>query len=133
MSQLSNDVARAHLAASVRGQRLLNRLRAIALALPEAQEVEAWGLPTFRVRKRIFTNLSPADEGWICSLKCTPARAAALIAEDPRFRPSPHMGKHGWVYFSLTGRIRWSRVGALVADSYRLVAPKSLAATSTLV
>src|SRR3954469_12456149 len=38
----------------------LNRLRQICLALPEAHEVEAWGEPTFRVRKKLFAMHSSA-------------------------------------------------------------------------
>jgi hypothetical protein len=30
------------------------KLRKIALALPEAHEVEAWGAPTFRVKNKLF-------------------------------------------------------------------------------
>jgi hypothetical protein len=35
-------------------KRPIDRLRAICLALPEAEEKEAWGDPTFRVRGKIF-------------------------------------------------------------------------------
>ena len=33
---------------------LLDRVRRICLALPETSEKEAWGEPTFRVRKKLF-------------------------------------------------------------------------------
>jgi hypothetical protein len=33
---------------------VLRQLREIALAVPEAVEVEAWGRPTFRDGKKIF-------------------------------------------------------------------------------
>lgn len=32
----------------------LARIRKLCLGLPEAQEVEAWGTPTFRIRNKIF-------------------------------------------------------------------------------
>lgn len=32
----------------------LARLRTLALKLPEAHEVEAWGEPTFRVKNKLF-------------------------------------------------------------------------------
>jgi hypothetical protein len=35
-------------------QRSLTRLHPICLALPEAEERETWGEPTFRVREKIF-------------------------------------------------------------------------------
>jgi hypothetical protein len=33
----------------------LTELRAICLSFPEAVEIEAWGRPTFRAGKRMFT------------------------------------------------------------------------------
>jgi len=35
-------------------------LRQLAMSLPETSEQAAWGMPTFRVRNRIFASLSPA-------------------------------------------------------------------------
>ena len=40
--------------------RPIDRLRAICLALPEAEERETWEIPTFRVRDRIFAMAHPA-------------------------------------------------------------------------
>ena len=124
---MTNDEARTQLAGSSRGQQLLAKLREIALVLPETSEVDAWGLPTFRVRNKIFTNLGGTEGDWTCSLKCTHDRAVALVVTDPRFCASPHVGQHGWVYLSLEGRIKWSEVGTLVRASYCLIAPKTLA------
>ena len=40
-------------------QRMLARIRAVCLALPETAEVEAWGHPTFRVADKIFAGFTP--------------------------------------------------------------------------
>jgi hypothetical protein len=40
----------------------LDRVRRVCLALPEAFEQEAWGAPTFRVRKRIFAMFASAGK-----------------------------------------------------------------------
>ncbi len=41
-----------------------------------------------------------------------------------------YVGRYGWVSMDLTGKgLDWALVEDLVVDSYRLVAPKSLAAT----
>jgi hypothetical protein len=50
----------------------------VALALPEAEERETWGHPTFRVRDRMFAALS--DDGRLASVKATREEQAALIA-----------------------------------------------------
>ena len=40
---------------------ILDRLRTICLALPEAHEVEAWGTPTFRVKNKLFAMWASSD------------------------------------------------------------------------
>ena len=115
--------------------RPITRLRKICLALPEAHEVEAWGEPTFRVRNKIFamyaspgthhTQGRPAT--W---LKAGPANQPFLVRTAPdRFFVPPYVGSSGWVGVWLDGDVDWQEVGALVRDSWRLTAPKRLAAT----
>ena len=110
----------------------LERLRRICLALPEAGEKEAWGDPTWRVRDRIFAMQKGNYEGgrpsvWV---KAPEGAQAALVASDPdRFFVPPYVGAKGWVGVHLDGRtVDWGEVADLVEDSYRLIAPKRLAA-----
>jgi predicted DNA-binding protein (MmcQ/YjbR family) len=53
-----------------------------------------------------------------------------LIAADPaRYYMPAYIGPRGWVALRLdTGEVDWDEVAALVVASYRLVAPKRLAA-----
>ena len=105
----------------------LDRLRAICLALPEAEERETWALPTFRVREKIFA-MAPGGgtEVWC---KAPPGSQAVLVGADPaRFFAPPYMGPKGWIGIRLTGRPDWMEVAQLVRRSYRLVAPRRLAA-----
>jgi hypothetical protein len=39
----------------------LRRVRKLALSLPEAHEVEAWGEPTFRVKNKVFAMYAHAN------------------------------------------------------------------------
>jgi hypothetical protein len=110
----------------------LERLRAICLALPEATEKEAWGDPTWRVRDRIFAMQKGNYEGgrpsvWV---KAPEGAQEALVAEDPdRFFVPPYVGGKGWIGVHLdTHAVEWDELADLVADSYRLIAPKRLAA-----
>ena len=119
-------------ALTVRPERL-RRLRELCLALPEATEKETWGDPTWRVRDRIFAMQKGNVDGGRPSvwLKAGEGVQEALVASDPdRFFVPPYVGHKGWVGVHLDGRsVPWDEVGDLVEDSFRLVAPKRLAAT----
>ncbi len=110
----------------------LARLRALCLALPEAREVEAWGAPTFRVKTMFAAYSAPDAPGarpaaWI---KAVPANQELLVAADPeRFFVPPYVGPRGWVGVHLDGPdVDWSEIGSLLADGWRMSAPKKLVA-----
>jgi predicted DNA-binding protein (MmcQ/YjbR family) len=102
----------------------LERIRALTLGFPEATEVLAWGHPTFRVRDKIFA--TTGFDGTTLGVKCTPEQQADLVSSDPRFSVAAYVGKHGWVTMSLAGKVDFGFVESLIAESYRLVAPKTL-------
>jgi predicted DNA-binding protein (MmcQ/YjbR family) len=107
----------------------LGRLRAICLALPEATEKETWETPTFRVRDRIFTMVSERNERPAIWLKAPKGVQAILLGADPdRFFAPPYVGPKGWVGVHLDRRPDWAEVAGLVRRSYRMTAPKRLAA-----
>lgn len=106
-----------------------DRLRAICLALPEATEKEAWGDPTFRVRDRIFAMFKQGDGRPSLWCKALPGSQAVLVGAEPeRFFVPPYVGHKGWVGMRLDRRPDWSEVAELVRRSYRLIAPRRLAA-----
>lgn len=110
----------------------LERLRRICLALPDATEKEAWGDPTWRVRDRIFAMQKGNYEGGRPSvwLKAAEGAQSVLVgADSERFFVPGYVGNKGWVGVYLDGRrVDWSLLQELVEDSYRLIAPKRLAA-----
>lgn len=74
--------------------------RQIALALPEAEERETWGHPTFRVRDKMLAALT--DDGREASVKATRREQAALVAAAPEtFGVPAYLGRHGWVSIQL--------------------------------
>lgn len=95
---------------------LLGRLRPIALALPEATEVESWGRPTFRARK-IFCLYGDAE----LIFKPAPGERDMLVHERRVTIPA-YWGPSGWLALSLAGTVDWEEVRELVTDSYRQVA-----------
>jgi hypothetical protein len=107
----------------------INRLRAICLALPEAVEKEAWGDPTFRVRHKIFAMEKRGDGRSSLWCKAPAGSQMVLVGADPeRFFVPPYVGHKGWVGVRLDCKPDWDEVAELVKRSYRLIAPKRLAA-----
>jgi predicted DNA-binding protein (MmcQ/YjbR family) len=105
------------------------RLRRLCLALPEAEEVETWETPTFRVRGRIFALVGSRDAAPAVWVKAPPGAQEILLAADPaRFFRPPYLGGRGWVGVVLAGRVDWAELDALLRRSFALVAPKRLAA-----
>lgn len=107
----------------------LDRLRAICLVLPEVEERETWGGPTFRVRDKIFAMERADGDRSAFWCKAPPGSQAVLTRADPdRFFVPPYVGHKGWVGMRLDRGVDWREVGIVVQRSYRLVAPKKLAA-----
>ena len=105
---------------------LFERIREICLALPEVQEVEAWGHPTFRAPKKMFAAIGAELTGEpTLGLKVGFPRQDELL-EDPRFIPTPYAAHQGWVSLKLQTRMNWQEVSGLVEEAYRQVALKRL-------
>jgi len=107
----------------------LNRLRTICLALPEAIERETWGEATFRVREKIFAMGGSGDGSPRMCCKARPGLQTALVGADPqRFFVPPYVGPKGWIGVYLNDQTDWDELADLVEESYRMTAPKRLAA-----
>jgi predicted DNA-binding protein (MmcQ/YjbR family) len=109
--------------------RLIERVRTLCLALPEAFELEAWEHPTFRVgsgRGKMFC--IAAEDGSSIRLKADPLEREALLAQGDPFYFPPYVGSKGWVGIRLDHpRIDWEEIAELIATAYCLIAPKRLA------
>ena len=110
----------------------LARVRAICLALPEAEEKEAWGMPTFRVRGKLFAHFADNHHGdgrvalW---LKAEPGARELLVEAAPdRFFVPPYVGPRGWLGLRVDGEADWEEAAELVEASWRLIAPKRVLA-----
>ena len=114
--------------------RPLTRLRKLCLSLPEAVEVEAWGEPTFRVNKKLFAMYSSPDNhhgGGRPAVWCKAAsgnQGLMVRAAPDRFFVPPYVGPSGWIGVYLDGAVDWPELNELLTDSYRLIAPRRLAA-----
>jgi hypothetical protein len=122
-------------------ERALARVRLTALELPEAVEEAAWTGTRWCVRKKNFAHLLAIEEGWPPAY----AQAAAtmgpacvltfrLLPENghaPRFTRAPFFRP---VWFpniaglTIDATTDWDEVDVLIRESYRVLAPKKLAA-----
>ena len=112
----------------------LPRCRKLALSLPEAHEVQAWGEPTFRVKNKIFAMYAHANTHhgsgrnavWC---KAAPVNQRLMVDAAPeRFFVPPYVGPSGWIGVWLDGDIDWAELQDLLRDAWRMTAPKKLVA-----
>jgi predicted DNA-binding protein (MmcQ/YjbR family) len=104
------------------------RLRAICLALPEANEELMRRGPSYRVAGKIFALERPLNGRLALWCKVPDgSREIALGAEPARFFIPPYFGAKGWIGVVLDDKANWREIEAFARRSYRLVAPKRLA------
>jgi predicted DNA-binding protein (MmcQ/YjbR family) len=105
---------------------LAERLRELALSLPETYEDEPWGHPVFKVAEnRMFASMDVAEGCVRLTVKLTPEeREIAHLL--PYVRTARYVGRYGWVTAevadeeSLSSALEWMR------ESYWLKAPPHL-------
>ena len=107
----------------------------ISLALPEALRTTTGDHAAFTVREKKFAYYLDNHHGdgivAVC-FRTVPGQNEVLLASDTsRFYSPAYIGPRGWVGLRLdVGDIDWAEVADFVIDSYRLAAPKRLAARS---
>jgi len=98
--------------------------RAMALALPLATEQDHFGAPSFRVKGKIFAQLSA--DGAAGLVKLSPRMQEWALSTYPdQCWSEPNWGRHGWT------RLTWMSLPSEVvrdwlAQSWRAVTPRSL-------
>jgi hypothetical protein len=107
----------------------LERVREVALGLPEVTERPSHGAPTFFVSgKRSFLMYMDDHHGdGRLALWCAAPEGMqeALVEGEPQhyFRP-PYVGHRGWVGVRLDSGLAWDNVAAAIEDAYDLIAAK---------
>ena len=118
---------------AVRDAPLVERLRKICLAFPEAGERLSHGEPTwFAGKGKVFAMLDNHHHGSAHLSVWLPQPMDAqetLIGADPdRFFRPPYVGPSGWVGVVLDTKPDWAMVQRLVHDAFVHVATKKLVA-----
>lgn len=110
----------------------LETLRRLCLDCPETTERLSHGEPTWFVRdKKTFVTYADHHHDDRLAFWCAaPAGAQqTLVGSDPdRFFVPPYVGHRGWLGVYLDVPVDWDEIAELVADAYRVVAPKRLVA-----
>jgi predicted DNA-binding protein (MmcQ/YjbR family) len=113
--------------------RLLPRLTQICLTLPEAVHEPLGDHSSFSVRKKKFAYYLNSHHGdgiiSVCFRTERGENEVLLASDQTRFYSPAYIGPRGWVGLRVdTGKIDWKEVTDFVTESYRLAAPKTLAA-----
>ena len=87
---------------------------------------ELWQAPAgFRALQARCDGMSPS----VLSQRLSELEEGLLVAQDPaRFYRPKYVGHKGWIGVRMEGDVPWEHVAELVRESYRLTAPKRLAA-----
>ena len=117
--------------------RILERVRAICLELPETSERLSHGAPTFFVRdKRAFLMVLTNHHGdGRFAIWCAAPEGIqqALVDADPeRFFVPPYVGHRGWLGLRLDRAFDRDELAGIAEDAYAKVAPKTLVEAARL-
>lgn len=107
---------------------LIKRVREVCKLLQEVTvEKDGFGHTSFRIRKKTFVMIGGGHDGQgSLSIKADLPAQDLLVKRGPYIR-TPYIGQHGWVTVWGNDPIDWDEVSELVADAYRMSAPKKLA------
>jgi hypothetical protein len=102
-------------------------VRALALELPEVQEVTSWGRPAFKVRGKAFAGVSRHD-GAIWA-RCDRDERPLIVASSPSlYRLTPHFEKSPAFLLVWLEHADLADVRERLIDAWLIQAPKRLAA-----
>jgi predicted DNA-binding protein (MmcQ/YjbR family) len=96
---------------------MIERLRKLCLALPEATETTNFGHPFFRFKNKPFC-VFHTEAIAVKVLKTE----QSIFLEDPRFFKTPYMHHNGWVSLRAQGKLDWKEIAELVKASHELTA-----------
>ncbi|MGX6445889.1 MmcQ/YjbR family DNA-binding protein [Neobacillus sp. K501] len=108
---------------------MLEKLRTICLAMPEAVEViDGFGHNTFKVNGKSFVISGEGEKGFSLSFK-SDRETQALLLQKEYFYKTPYIGQHGWVSILNPAEENWDELKDLIQEAYLRAAPKRLVKT----
>ena len=112
-----------------KGEKQIERVRRICMALPETAEKMSHGEPTWFVKKKVFAMFSNNhhNDGHIAvTIPAAIGIQEMLIERSPeKFYRPPYVGVRGWVGIELN-RVSHEELALHIQEAWRLIAPKKL-------
>lgn len=110
---------------------LIQRVREIAMALPDVTEKLSHGEPAFFVRGRLFVMIdnNHHGSGHVAAWCNAPDGAQrSLVEGDPKhFFVPPYVGKGGWLGMRLDSGLPWPVVAEILKQAHEVSAAKATA------
>lgn len=105
---------------------MLENLRNICLALPEAVEIiDGFGHNTFKINGKSFVISGESEKGFSMSFK-SDRETQELLLQKEHFFKTPYIGHHGWVSILNPHGEDWDELTDLIQEAYLRAAPKRL-------
>jgi hypothetical protein len=100
-------------------------VRRLALAFPGVEEGTSYGQPALRVGKKLFTWMSPHEQGSLC-VRVNPEERELLLDSNPEaYFTTPHYAGHPILLVRFE-HIGLEELGERIEDAWLLCAPKRL-------
>ncbi len=113
-------------------EQVLDKVRAICLALPHTKETLTWGKPHFRVGEKIFCGCGEQRGRASIGLKMEPAESRLLMTVPGVEKAAYSRPDDGWVQIDPCVFDDWDDIERLLFGSYRLIAPETPAAVDPI-
>ena len=105
---------------------MLDNVRTICLALPEAVEViDGFGHNTYKVNGKSFVISGESEKGFSLSFK-SDRETQELLLQKEHYYKTPYIGQHGWVSMQNPNGEDWEELSDLIQEAYLRAAPKRL-------
>jgi predicted DNA-binding protein (MmcQ/YjbR family) len=105
---------------------LAERIRSLALSLPETYEDEPWGFPAFKVAdNKVFAWMWVDGDALHVTVKLT-AEEREIAHLLPYVRQASHVGRYGWITATVTDEETLESALEWLCESYWLKAPAHL-------
>lgn len=103
---------------SPRAVAVLNKFRALCLALPETSEALQFGHPVWQAGKKTFAMARYTDQRVTLGFWVGVGNQGLLVS-DPRYKIPPYIGHNGWISLDVGSRCDWREITGLTMNSYR--------------
>jgi len=113
---------------SEKGTEIMERVRKIAMRLPEVTEgLDKFGHTSFRITDKPFVMMGEKEDGGGFSMSIkTLMTTQEVLLQRGDFTKTHYIGHHGWVTVRDVDQVDWQEIEELILEGYLRSAPKRL-------